>query len=139
MCLGHQLAAQAHVSLIRRAVRQVLDRATLPRDPSGKVLGLLAQACRRIEGVGPSLEVRKHSEIVATGWDHPYFAVGPNEFPEVGDRTLQHYQSPDSNTSGVPQELISAHEVSADDYEGAIDTTLKYERDIHIAMFTTTR
>ena len=135
VCLGHQLAAQAHISLVRRAVEQVLGTPKLARDPSGRVLRLLAGACARVEEVGRSLEVRKASEVVATGWDHPEFAVGPNEMGEVGARRLQPYQSPDSESSGVPQELISFHDVSADGYEGVIDTTLRYEREIHIAMF----
>lgn len=135
VCLGHQLAAQAHVNLIRRATETVLGNGHLPRDPTGKVHRLLAHACQRVQQVGQTLEVRKQSELVARGWDHPEFAVGLNEFPEVGDRRLQQYQAPDGESSTIPQELISAHAVSADHYEGVIDTTLRFERDIRIAMF----
>jgi len=135
VCLGHQLAAQAHVGLLQRAVSAVLGLTVLPGDRSGKLLRPLAFACERIQQIGSTLAIRKGSETVAKGWDDSDFAVGPNELPEIGDTTLHQYHSPDPMSSGVPQELISAHEVSADDYEGVIDTTLRYEHNLHIAMF----
>ncbi|MEB3277925.1 MAG: hypothetical protein VKK42_03250 [Lyngbya sp.] len=136
ICLGHQLAAQGHINLIKKAVRQVLSLESLPRDPDGKMLKTLKQVCQRIEAIGSSLKiVKKNGHFIAEGWDHPEFAVGPNEHPEVGDRKLHHYQSPDSDASEIPQELINAHEVTADEYEGVIDTTIKYEREVNIAMF----
>lgn len=136
ICIGHQLAAQGHINLIKKAVRQVLSLDTLPRDRDGKMLKALKHVCERIEAVGRSLKiVKKNGNFVAEGWDHPEFAVGPNEHPEVGDRQLHHYQSPDSDASGIPQELINAHEVTADEYEGVIDTTIEYEHEVNIAMF----
>ncbi|MGL5795088.1 MAG: hypothetical protein ACRC06_11945, partial [Waterburya sp.] len=38
ICLGHQLAAQGHINLIKRAVREVLSLETLPRDRNGRML-----------------------------------------------------------------------------------------------------
>lgn len=136
ICLGHQLAAQGHVGLIKRAVKQVLGLESLARDRDGKALKALHKVCQHIEAVGSSLKVRKkNGGVIAEGWDHPEFAVGPNETQEVGDSRLHHYQSPDSDESGIPQELNSAHEVTADEFEGVIDTTIEYEREVNIAMF----
>ncbi len=136
ICIGHQLAAQGHINLIKQAVQQVLSLETLPRDRDGKMLKALKHVCQQIEAVGGSLKiVKKNGQVVAEGWDHPEFAVGPNEQKEVGDRKLHHYQSPGSDASGIPQALINAHEVTADEYEGVIDTAIKYESEVNIAMF----
>ncbi|WOB45129.1 hypothetical protein HNI00_19755 [Thermoleptolyngbya oregonensis NK1-22] len=136
ICLGHQLAAQAHINLIKQAVREVLSLDSLPRDPDGKMLKALRRVCQRIEAVGSSLKITKRNgHVIAEGWDHPEFAVGPNEHKEVGDRQLHHYQSPDGDAQGIPEELITAHEITADQYEGVIDTAIEYEREINIAMF----
>jgi hypothetical protein len=136
VCLGHQLAAQAHISLIRKAVAAVLDCDALMGDKQGKALRALKRTCMEIRAVGESLEVRKRrGAIVADGWEHAEFAVAENEYKEFGHRRLQHYRSPDHETSGIPEELIVAHEVTADQHEGVIDTTISYERDLNIAMF----
>ena len=136
VCLGHQLAAQAHVSLIRQAVDAVMECPSLVGDKNGKLLRLLKRTCMEIRSVGESLAVRKRrGAIVADGWEHPEFAVAENEYKEFGHRRLQQYRSPDYETSGVPEELIIAHEVTADQLEGVIDTTIAYERDLNIAMF----
>ncbi|BAY78783.1 hypothetical protein NIES25_52610 [Nostoc linckia NIES-25] len=136
ICLGHQLAAQGHINLIKRAVRQVLSLESLPRDRDGKMLKALKRVCQEIEKVGSSLKITKRNgHVIAEGWDHPEFAVGPNEHKEVGERRLHHYKSPDGEALGIPQELISAHEITADEYEGVIDTAIEYEREVNIAMF----
>ncbi|EKQ68958.1 hypothetical protein OsccyDRAFT_1560 [Leptolyngbyaceae cyanobacterium JSC-12] len=136
ICLGHQLAAQGHINLIKRAVQQVLNIESLPRDGNSKMLKSLQRVCRQIETVGSSLKITKRNgHVIAEVWDHPEFAVGPNEHKEVGDRRLHHYQSPDGEALGIPQELISAHEITADEYEGVIDTAIEYEREVNIAMF----
>ncbi|MGF1938898.1 MAG: hypothetical protein RM347_031850 [Nostoc sp. ChiQUE02] len=136
ICLGHQLAAQGHINLIKRAVQQVLSLEYLPRDRNGKMLKALKRVCQQIETVGSSLKITKRNgHIIAEGWDHPEFAVGPNEHKEVGERRLHHYQSPDGDALDIPQELISTHEITADEYEGVIDTAIEYEREVNIAMF----
>ncbi|MGF1480834.1 MAG: hypothetical protein ACFB4I_15340 [Cyanophyceae cyanobacterium] len=135
ICLGHQLAAQGHVRLIRQAVDQVLSVESLERDRDQKALKALQVTCRQIQHIGSSLTVRKKSgHVIAQNWGDPEFAVGPNERREVGDRQLWHYQSPDSG-SGIPQELITAHEVTADEFEGVIDTSIEYEHELNISMF----
>jgi len=136
VCLGHQLAAQAHISLIRKAVGQILECEALVGDKHGKALRALKRTCLEVRSVGESLAVRKRrGTIVADGWEHPEFAVAENEFKEFGHRRLQQYRSPDHETSGIPEALIVAHEVTADQHEGVIDTTISYERDLNIAMF----
>lgn len=136
ICLGHQLAAQGHINLIKQAVRQVLSLDFLPRDHDGKMLKALKRVCQEIEKIGSSLKITKRNgHVIAEGWDHPEFAVGPNEHKEVGERQLHHYKSPDGEALGIPQELISAHEITADEYEGVIDTAIEYEREVNIAMF----
>lgn len=136
ICLSHQLAAQAHICLIQRAVKEVLSFTELDSSPQGKALKALQTVCQQIESVGNSLQVKKkNGHVVAQNWHDPEFAVGPNEFQEVGDRQLLHYESPDSETSGIPQELITAHEVTADEFEGVIDTSIEYEHELNIAMF----
>lgn len=54
---------------------------------------------------------------MADNWEHPEFTVAKNEVKEVGDRQLQHFQSPDHENSGIPEELILAHEVTADEHD----------------------
>jgi hypothetical protein len=108
--LGHQLAAQGHINLIKRAVQQVLSLEALPRDRDGKMLKALKRVCQEIEKLGSSLKITKRNgHVIAEGWDRPEFAVGPNEHKEVCDRQLHHYQSPDGEAKGIPQELIMAH------------------------------
>jgi hypothetical protein len=136
ICLGHQLAAQGHIHLLKQAVKQVLELDSLARDEQGKALKALKNTCQQIQEIGSSLKViKKNGHLIAEGWEHPEFAVGPNESQEVGDRRLHHYQSPDSDGSGIPQVLIHAHEVTADEYVGVIDTAIEYEREINISMF----
>ena len=136
ICLGHQLAAQAHISLIRRAVTEVLGLDELFGDRNGKALRALQRVCQKIQTVGSTLTVRKqHDGVVAEGWNHPEFAVAANETKEVGHRQLLHYGSPDCETSHIPEDLIVAHEVAADEHEGVIDTSIAYEHELNIAMF----
>ncbi|MDB9527522.1 hypothetical protein PN498_16105 [Oscillatoria sp. CS-180] len=136
ICLGHQLAAQAHISLLQKAVQAVLTSGPLVGDAKGKSLRSLQRVCERIQSVGQSLPIlKKTGRQVANGWTHPEFAVAKNESQEVGDRQLLHYQSPDAETSAIPEELTTAHEITADQHEGIIDTTIEYEHELNIAMF----
>jgi GMP synthase-like glutamine amidotransferase len=134
ICLGHQLAAEAQVRLIKRAVREVLSLSYLPIDTGGRALASLQQACRRIAGVGATLQVIKRGEVVAAGWDDPRFAVAPNEAIEIGTRQLLPYPGAPFATH-VPAELHEAHALIADELEGVIDTLLKIERALQIEMF----
>lgn len=138
ICLGHQLAAQAHILLIRRAVKQILALDSLKFDTTDNALKSLQKVCFRIQEVGEKLKVRKKTGyLVANNWEHPEFAVGSNNFQEVGDSVLHSYNSPDIRTTDIPEEMILAHEVTTHDFEGIIDTSIQYESCLNIAMFHT--
>ena len=136
ICVGHQLAAECHIRLIRRAVKEVLGMTSLKRDNTGIALKSLQEVCRRIEAMGSTLKVKKRDgRIVAEGWNDDHFAVTRNELKEVGDRILLPYQTPDGDALDIPWEILHAHDVTSDAHEGVIDTTIQYERQISISMF----
>lgn len=136
ICLGHQLAAECLVRLLRRAVDEVSGTAQMANDPSHRALKALQTICAQIDHQGNRLKVRKtDGRVVADHWRHVAFCVTQNEVREVGVKRLWPYLTPDPDTSHVPLELTNAHEVLADELEGIIDTMLEYERDVHIAMF----
>lgn len=134
ICLGHQLAAAAHVRLLRRAVRDVLSAGPLPLDPAGRALASLQGTCRRIAEVGENLAVIKRGEVRAHGWTDPAFAVAPNEGIEVGARRLLPYARRGA-TEHVPEELHEAHALVADEHEGVIDVMMAIERELEVLMF----
>lgn len=136
ICVGHQLAAEGHIGLIRRAVKEVLGMTSLNGDSSGIALRSLQEVAGRIEATGKTLQVKKRDgRVVAQGWNDRHFAVTRNESKEVGDRVLLPYQSPDGDALDIPWELIHAHSVTADAHEGVIDTTIQYEHEVSISMF----
>ena len=70
ICVGHQLAAQCHIRLIQRAVKQVLGTTSLERDSEGKALNSLQEVAERIATMGNTLQVKKRDgRIVADGWN----------------------------------------------------------------------
>lgn len=134
ICLGHQLAAAAHVRLVKRAVREVLDLQRLAIDSTGHALTSLQRICRRIIEVAETLPVVKRGEVIASGWHDSRFAVARNEALEIGTRRLMPYRRrPDA--SHVPGELHDAHALVADELEGVIDTMIALERELRIEMF----
>ncbi|MEM9151047.1 MAG: hypothetical protein AAGB19_11405, partial [Cyanobacteria bacterium P01_F01_bin.3] len=136
ICLGHQLAAHAHITLLRKAVEQVLATESILANDDNKALNWFKRICQKIQSVGETLEIRKGGgKVVAKGWLHPEFAVAANKSKEVGDRQLLQYQSPDFKTSGIPEDVILAHELTADEHEGGIDTSVQYEHELNISMF----
>ena len=137
ICVSHQLAAECHIRLLRRAVAEVLSTEALKRDTGGEALNSLKIACEKIKSVGESLKIEKRDgRIVANGWHDDSFAVVLNEEKEVGDRILLPYKTPKQKNTSIPVELLDTHEVMADELEGVIDETiLRYENDINIAMF----
>lgn len=134
ICLGHQLAAAAHVRLIRRAVREVQGLGYLPLDRHGHALASLVRVCRRIAEVGETLEVRKAGQTVARGWHDTRFAVARNEATEMGTRRLLPYARR-GDASHVPGELHDTHALVADELEGVIDTLIGLERELQVEMF----
>jgi GMP synthase-like glutamine amidotransferase len=136
ICLGHQLAAEGLVRLVRRGVDAVLGCAELQRDRRGDALSTLQSVCARIREMGEKLEVHKGDGIVvAQGWSDPCFAVARNESPEWGTRVLTPYHPPNARTSLLPKELILAQQVVADSYEAVIDTMVGSDKQVSIEMF----
>jgi GMP synthase-like glutamine amidotransferase len=134
ICLGHQLAAASHIRLVRRAALEVLGLTQLSMDASGRALAALQRLCQHIVEVGESLRVIKSGEIVATGWDHPGFAVARNESLEIGTRRLMHYAQR-GDRSHIPEELHATHALVADELEGVIDVLMTLEREVYVEMF----
>ncbi|MBH8555898.1 hypothetical protein I8751_26855 [Nostocaceae cyanobacterium CENA357] len=136
ICVGHQLAAQCHIRLIQRAVKQVLATTFIERDSEDKAFRSLQEVAERIATMGKTLQVKKRDgRIVAGDWNDEHFAVTRNESKEVGERVLLPYQSPDGKVVEIPWELIHAHDVTSDAHEGVIDTTIQYEREVSTSMF----
>lgn len=137
ICLGHQLAAQAHIRLIKKAVHEVLesvDRILIdqPNSRDG-----LKHACYRIKALGTKLRIVKDGQITATGWDHPEFAVGVNEVPEAGHCEIVHYEKLDSHPDPELSELLSIQAITAEEYDGVIEESISHEKDLNIVMFHT--
>ena len=51
ICVSHQLAAECHIRLLRKAVKAVLDTGTLKRDEVGEALVSLKAACEKIKSI----------------------------------------------------------------------------------------
>ena len=134
ICLAHQLAAAAHIRLIKRAVREVFNIDRLPLDPERHALKSLQHACHRIFEIGESLPVIKGGEMVAQTWHDSHFAVSTNEAVEVGTRALKPYRR-NADANHIPAELHYTHELTADELEGVIDTMIQLEREVAIEMF----
>lgn len=136
ICLSHQLAGECHVRLLRQAVEQVLKIESLDGDKEGHALPFIKDVCQKIKSVGEELPiVKRDGSVVAKGWNDANFAVVLNEEKEIGDRHLLPYETPNPAESKIPIELLKAHDVMADEFEGVIDTTILYESNIAISMF----
>ena len=138
ICLGHQLAAQAHVHLIQRATRDIHAHCerTL-KDNIHALQGLLA-TCKTIESIGDDLNIFKNGkDKIADNWKHPQFAVGVNEIPEVGHCELIHYDHNKQHPSPHFNELLLTHAVSSENYNGIIEHSISYEKNLNIVMFHT--
>ena len=137
ICVGHQLAAECHIRLIRRAVKEIMAMTSFPADASRLALKILKDVATLIETMGASLHIKKQDgRTAANGWNDNHFAVTKNESIEIGDRNLLPYQAPEREKAlNIPLELIHAHALTADAHDGVIDTMIQYEREISISMF----
>ncbi len=137
ICLGHQLAAQAHIRLIKKAVQDILENIdeTLINQPNSREA--LQQVCNRIKSLGTKLRIVKDGNIIATGWDHPEFAVGINEVPEAGHCEIVHYEKTESHPDPELAELLTTQAITAEEYDGVIEESISYEKDLNIVMFHT--
>ncbi len=137
ICVGHQLAAEAHTSLLQQVTEAVLNTEVLPSDKEEEALISLKTVCQKIRSVGETLKIEKRDgRIVANGWHDSNFSVVLNEDKEIGERHLLPYKTPSAKRSNIPIELLEAHKVMADEYEGIIDRMiLEHGRDVAISMF----
>lgn len=137
ICVSHQLAGECHIRLLRRAVEEILSTEKLENDFLERdCLAELKAVCEKIKSVGENLKiVKRDGRVIANGWNDRFFAVSVNEDIEIGSRHLLPYKTPHPLQTTVPIELINAHEVMADEFEGVIDKMLQYENNIAISMF----
>ena len=135
ICIGHQLSAQAHINLIKKAVDAIRSELSTVCGLSQFQRELLSSCIGEIEAVGSNLEIRKNGESVAIGWDDDCFAVALNEVPEVGHCELHHYKHDGIHPSADFKELLAEHVETSDAYDGIVEQSISYEKDLNIVMF----
>jgi hypothetical protein len=123
ICLGHQLACETHVTLLKRAVAAVGKLTALTGDTSGTTLASLRSACAQIQRVGDD-----------AGWNDAQFATTSNEQAELSGHVLTPYVVPEPDDVGLPGEIIDIYESSVTD-EGIVDVALQFAGRIKIDMF----
>jgi len=123
ICLSHQLAAQAHIELIRDATLRLAD--------SG--FEAFEEAAERITNLGESLRVEKGYGTVATSWKDEAFAVARNEFASMSNTRLYPYRH--TELDHVPRIISDAHRVVARKNDAIIDVALEHENEIRIQTF----
>lgn len=135
ICIGHQLSAQAHVNLIKKAISAI--RSELPglSDFNGFQRDLLMNCCDQIEQVGRELVIQKNEKQIAKGWDDNCFAVALNEVPEVGHCELHRYEHDGVHPSQDFNLLLAEHVQTSDAYDGIVEQSISYEKDLNIVMF----
>ena len=138
ICLGHQLAAQAHIRLIQKATAEI-QRTYLDIFKEETYLAKsLIDACNDICQVGETLAIVKdENNVIACGWNDPQFAVGINEIPEAGHCELMHYGNARMHSREDLSELLITHAVSSEEYDGIIENSISYEKNLNIVMFHT--
>lgn len=134
ICLGHQLAAQAHIEIIKQATGQIL-KFLQNSEEKNYYLKNLGNKCNEIISVGKNLCVYKNEKIVAKGWDHSCFAVALNHKPEVGKVDLEKYSHSGLHPSDEFADLLMYHELAHEHELGIVEKFLTYEKRIHIEMF----
>ena len=143
ICLGHQLAAQAHIKLIKKATKQILNLLTPETIDSYCHYESLINTCKEIIKTGENLSIYKDdnplddiAEVeVAKGWDDPCFAVALNEVPEVGQVELLHYSHSGIHKSNDFSKLLLHHEVTSAQNIGIVEQSISFEKDLNIVMF----
>tara|TARA_X000000368_G_C23030476_1_gene712298 strand:+ start:266 stop:1672 length:1407 start_codon:yes stop_codon:yes gene_type:complete len=134
ICLGHQLAAQAHIELIKRATDQILS-FLYNFEGNNYYIKNLRKKCEEIILVGENLCIYKDEKIVANGWNHECFAVALNLKPEVGKVDLERYSHSGLHPSDEFSNLLMSHELSHEHELGIVEKFITYEKNLHIEMF----
>ena len=135
ICLGHQLAAQAHINLIKKAVLMISQKLSTVLSQDSYQYEALISLCNRIKNVGQSLKVIKNNTIIAEGWDDPHFAVALNEVTEVGKCELEKYSHDGKHPSNEFKELLIKHNQTASEYDGIVEQSITYEKNLELLMF----
>ena len=135
ICLGHQLAAQAHIRLIKKATKEILENLNPEIFSSDSHYQNLVEKSKLIVSIGENLSVYKDQKIVAKGWNDPLFAVALNEVPEVGQVELHHYSHNGNHPSLDFQKLLMHHDVSSELDIGIVEQSITYEKNLNIVMF----
>jgi hypothetical protein len=133
--LGHQLAAQAHIRLIKKATNEILENLNPEIFSSDSHYQNLVEKSKLIVSIGENLSVYKDQKIVAKGWNDPLFAVALNEVPEVGQVELHHYSHNGNRPSLDFQKLLMYHDVSSELDIGIVEQSITYEKNLNIVMF----
>ena len=143
ICLGHQLAAQAHIKLIKKATSEILNSLKPEIIDSSYHYENLLVTCKEIINTGENLSIYKDDDTsddipakeVAKGWDDPCFAVALNEVPEVGKVELLHYSHNGIHPSKDFSKLLLHHEVTSEQNIGIVEQSVTFEKDLNIVMF----
>ena len=135
ICLGHQIAAQAHINLIKKAVKEITQKLStvIPKDSYQHEA--LISMCERIKIAGEGLKVLKNNSVVAKGWNDPHFAVALNEVKEVGKCELKRYSHDGRHPSNDFKELLIKHNQTASEYDGIVEQSITYEKNLELLMF----
>ena len=143
ICLGHQLAAQAHIRLIKKATHQITNLLKPEIISSSCHYDNLINVCNEIINTGENLAIYKDENTsddvpgieVAKGWNDPCFAVALNEIPEVGQVELLHYSHNGIHQSKDFSKLLLHHEVTSEQNVGIVEQSVTFEKDLNIVMF----
>jgi len=135
ICIGHQLVAQSHVNLIKKAVVELRLKLASVLDAESYQYHSLMEVCAEIESIGTDLKIVKNGRVVARGWNDPLFAVALNEQPEVGPCELQHFAHNGVHPSEHFKRLLVKHDETSDRYSGIVEQSISYEKNLNIVMF----
>ena len=134
ICLGHQLAGQGHIEILKKATTQIqsiLDKSII----SDFYYKNLISKCEKIISIGENLCIYKDEKVVAKGWNDSSFAVALNLKPEVGKVNLENYKHSSLHPNDEFLELLMSHELAHEHELGVIEKFISYEKNLHIEMF----
>ena len=137
ICLGHQLAAQSHIRLIKKAVNEIKNNSKSHGFNSIYAYKNLVNICDKIIHTGENLSIYKNQQEVAKGWNDPCFAVALNEEPEVGQVELLHYSHQGDHPNKEFLKLLIHHELTSHQDIGIVEQSITYEKNLNIVMFHT--
>ena len=135
ICIGHQLVAQAHITLIKKAINTISNQLSIVIKKTDYKYEALISLCREIETVGANLKIVKNGLTVASGWNDPCFAVAKNEITEVGKCELNHFKHDGIHPSSDFKKLLIKHNKTSSEYNGIVEESISYEKNLELLMF----